>query len=196
MTVRSLDKASLAALLCFSMNIRFPLLFVLCIAGSLALAEGVTAPPMAYVQAGIICPPETVGSAPAPGTLAGTTHIIADEPPFVSTARRVPAVLGIGFGIKAQSVAADGIDGVTVIVAHPPMGDVAVQTQSFAPRISGGTPSLTFYQFDYAYELVKGTRHMTAMSGETILYSVAFEVVDPSQAPELAGVCGYLELLS
>jgi len=34
------------------------------------------------------------------------------------------------------------------------------------------------------------------MSGDTILYSVNFEVVDPRQIPELADVCGYQDLLS
>jgi hypothetical protein len=83
-----------------------------------------------------------------------------------------------------------------MVVAHPPMGANAVELQSFQTRISGAGPSLTFYQFDYAYELVKGTWSMTAMSDETALFSITFEVVDPRDAPALAGVCGFLELLS
>ena len=178
------------------MNIRFSVSSAFCLASSIAWAEGATSPTISYLQAGIICPPEIIGSAPAPGTLAGTTHIIDQEPAFVSIARTVPAVLGIGFGIKAQSTAPDGIDGVTMVVAHPPMGASAIELQSFETRVSGDAPSLTFYQFDYVYELVKGTWRMTAMSGETALFSVSFEVVDPREAPELANICGYLDLLS
>ncbi len=167
-----------------------------CLATSAATAEVTTSNTIASMEAGIICPPPTVGSTPAPGTLAGTTHIIAEEPPFVSNARQVPAVLGLGFGIKAQSVAAAGIAPVTVIVTHPPMGDTNATVQSFQTSISGQDPSLTFYQFDYTYELARGPWTMTAHYGADVLFSVDFEVVDPARTPELAGVCGYLELLS
>lgn len=161
-----------------------------------AQADLASSSDIASLEAGIVCAPEPVGSLPAPGTVAGTTHVIDTEPQFVSTAQRVPAVLGVGFGVKSRSTALDGIDGVTMVVTHPAMGDENVTAQNFETRISGDTPSLTFYQFDFAYELVLGTWQFTAMSGKDTLYSVAFEVVDPRQVPELVGVCGYLELLS
>lgn len=148
------------------------------------------------LEAGVVCPPESVGSAPAPNTVAGETHIIEVEPPFVSTSRRVPAVLGIGFGVKAQTAVERGLDDVTMVVTHPPMGDDAIAVQSFGTRISGVDPSLTFYQFDFSYELLPGTWQMAAMHEGEVLYNVAFEVLPPSEVPELAAVCGYLDLLS
>ena len=175
---------------------RYALLFTLCLVAPFAAAQGVMSSAIASLEAGLICPPETVGSAPAPGTLAGTTHIIDQEPPFVANTRRVPAVLGLGFGVKSQSTDRVGLDDVTMVVSHPPMGDRGVTVQEFQTRISGDSPSITFYQFDYAYELVPGTWQMTAMSGETALFSVNFEVVAPRDAMDLAGVCAGLDLLS
>ena len=163
---------------------------------STAAADFAASSDIASVEAGIVCAPEPIGSLPAPGTLAGATHIIAAEPDFVSTTQRGPAVLGIGFGVKSMSTQPAGIDGVTIILTHPAMGNADVTTQTFETRISGNSTSLTFYQFDFAYELVLGTWQFTAMSEGEALYTVAFEVVDPRQIPELAGVCGYLELLS
>jgi len=148
------------------------------------------------LEAGVICAPEAIGSSPAPGTVAGTTHIIDQDPPFVSTARRVPTVLGIGFGVKAMASTPDGLEGVTIVVTHPAMGADNIQTQSYRTRISGLAPSLTFYQFDYDYELLPGIWQMTAMKDDTVLYSTSFEVLPPQKVPELASICGFESLLS
>ena len=161
-----------------------------------AAAEVTKSPDISSLEAGIVCAPIPVGTSPAPGTLAGVTHIIAEEPDFVSNTRQVPAVRDIGFGVKAQSIDPEGIGGVTILLTHPEMGESNVTEQTFVTSISGTDPSLTFYQFDYDYELVLGPWQFKAMSGEDVLYAVSFEVVDPRFVPELAGVCGFLDLLS
>ncbi len=175
------------------------LLCILIFAVHPALAAGkpvLTGPDIAGVDSGVICPPEPVGTSPAPGTLAGTTHVINEDPPFVSNTHTVPAALGIGFGVKARAADLSGLQDVTMVVTHPPMGKQKITTQSFPTRISGLTHSVTFYQFDYAYELVTGRWQMTAMQGDTVLYQASFDVVSPQRVPELAGVCGYENLLS
>ena len=151
---------------------------------------------MASVEAGVICAPESTGTAEAPGTVAGTTHLIGEEPPFVAVTRRVPAVLGVGFGVKARSVDAAGLYPVLMTVTHPPMGDGAVTTQTFETTIRGTDPSLTFYQFDFDYELLPGIWQMTASSGDVTFYRTTFEVLPPDQVPELARICGFEDLLS
>lgn len=148
------------------------------------------------LEAGVICAPASTETRPAPDTLAGTTHVIDEDPPFVSNARRVPAVLGIGFGVKSVGSAANGLDDVTMVVTHPAMGAQKIETQTYGTFISSLSSSLTFYQFDYNYELLPGIWNMTAMQGETVLYSVNFEVLPPEQVPELASVCGFESLLS
>ena len=149
-----------------------------------------------FHEAGVICAPPTVGTAPAPDTVAGTTHIIDVDPPFVSTKRRVPAVIGIGFGIKVQANDAAGIPEVTMLVTHPPMGKSGATTQTYQSQISGTDPSLTFYQFDFDYELVLGTWQIEASQGGRVLYRTSFEVVPPAQVPQLVATCGFEELLS
>lgn len=151
---------------------------------------------MASVEAGVICAPETTGELEAPGTIAGTTHLIAEEPPFIAVTRRVPAVLGVGFGIKSRSVDVVGLNGVTMTVTHPPMGDDAVTTQTFETVIRGTDPSLTFYQFDFDYELLPGTWQMQASIGDNVLYRTTFEVLPAALVPELAAACGFEDMLS
>jgi hypothetical protein len=152
-------------------------------------------PVMRSVEAGIICAPPSAGEAEAPGTVAGTTHLISEEPPFVSKTRRVPALLGVGFGIKSQTLDIDGISDVVMTISHPPMGPTGAKSQTFTSTIRGTDPSLTFYQFDFDYELLPGTWQMQASKDGAILYRTTFEVLPANQVPELAHICGFAELL-
>jgi len=151
---------------------------------------------IASLEAGVICAPEELGVVQAPGTIAGTTHVLLDDPPFVAVTRRVPAVLGLGFGIKSLSTDTEGLQDVLMRVTHPAMGTNQTTQQTFTTTIRGTDPSLTFYQFDYDYELVPGIWQLEASSRDEVLYRKTFEVVAPDQFPELAEVCGYLDLLS
>lgn len=166
------------------------------IAAQELLRPEMTSPRIAQTQAGVICAQDPAGSRAAPGTLAGTMHLIDHEPIFVSRTRRVPAVLGIGFGVKSMSASPQGLDNVTMVITHPPMGPDKRQRQSYQTSVSGTDLSLTFYQFDAGYELVTGTWQMSAFDGDDLLYSVTFEVVAPAKVPELAQVCGFENLLS
>lgn len=151
---------------------------------------------IASMEAGVICAPEVVDLRVAPDTVSGTTNVIDSDPPFVSNTNRVPAVLGIGFGVKAMAADPAGIGEVLMVVTHPPMGDQGATRQSFMSRVNGTETSLIFYQFDYGYELLPGTWTMTAFAGKVVIYEATFEVVPPRMVPELAEVCGFQNLLS
>ena len=166
------------------------------IAAAQAPLPDTISPLMASVEAGVICAPDTMEVREAPGTVAGTTHVIEEEPPFVATTRRVPAVLGIGFGIKSVTQDVNGLSDVLMTVTHPPMGDVAATEQTFLTSIRGTDPSLTFYQFDFDYELLPGIWQMEASIGGETLYRSTFEVLPPEQVPELAEICGFTDLFS
>ena len=153
-------------------------------------------PDITDIQAGVICPPPITGTVAAPDTVAGTTHVIDIEPSFVAQTHIVPAVIGLGFGVKSRTTQDGGLAGVTMVVTHPPMGPDKTTTQSFTTRINDNSASLSFYQFDYAYELLVGEWEMTAWLDERILYQVNFDVVAPQAAPGLADVCGFADLLS
>lgn len=147
-------------------------------------------------EAGILCAQEPSGIREAPDTVAGTTHVIDTSPDFVNTGRVVPAVIGIGFGVRA-GLGDVGLDGVLMTVTHPPLEGSGVTEQSFMTSIgSSDEPGLTFYQFDEDYELALGEWRMTATTADAQLYDVTFTVVPPAALPELAGACGYLDLLS
>jgi Domain of unknown function (DUF3859) len=152
-------------------------------------------PRLSSFKAGIFCAPKVVGTAPAPDTVTGFTNIIDNTPPFVSSGRNVPAVLGMGFGVLAGSKDQMLLD-VLIVVTHPPMGDTGVTRQSFYNEITSFGDSMTLYQFDYAYELVEGPWTITATQGDEVLFRAGFTVVPPAMVPELAGVCGYEGLLS
>jgi hypothetical protein len=159
-------------------------------------SDDYVSPQLSVIDVGIICAQEIVGLNDAPGTVAGSTNIIEGEPDFISPARFVPAVLGVGFGVKSQAQSLLGIDGVTMTVTHPPMGADGTTVQVYGTAISGQSTSLTFYQFDYNYELVVGHWQMEASLDGDIIYRVGFDVVVPDAMPQLASACGFEDLLS
>ncbi|KPP90559.1 MAG: protein of unknown function containing DUF3859 domain [Rhodobacteraceae bacterium HLUCCA08] len=151
---------------------------------------------IATLEAGIVCSPPTIGMDSAPDTVAGATEIFEDRPDFISNGRRVPAVPGISFGVVSTS-ATGAIDPVTFRVIHPPFTGLGVTEQSFQTRIGPATtPGATYYGFDEPYELVHGTWVMEAWDGDDLLYRVQFTVVPPAAVPDLAGLCGFEDLLS
>ncbi|WP_019956642.1 DUF3859 domain-containing protein [Yoonia vestfoldensis] len=161
-----------------------------------ALAQAMQSEALASLRAGVVCGPPVIGSSPAPDTIAGSTHLIDQTPPFIAEITQVPAVIGIGFGVKAQMLDPDGLAGVTMVVTHPPMGAAGITQQSYPSWISGTEPSIIFYQFDEDYERVTGTWTFTAVVADQELFSVDFEVVPPEALPGLAEACGYSDLLS
>lgn len=171
-----------------------PLALVLLTAAPLRAEEVVTSA-IADLQAGVICAPEVIDEVPAPDTIAGVQNVIADDPPFVTTGRTVPAVIGIGFAIKSMAAKQDLLI-VTIVVTHPPMGPDGVTRESYQSAIWTDAYALTAWQFEYDYELVTGPWTVSAWAGDRMVYSVAFEVVPPEMMPELASVCGYEALLS
>ncbi|MCC7320979.1 MAG: DUF3859 domain-containing protein [Rubellimicrobium sp.] len=176
-----------------------PLIVLLLIALPLtALAEDavgdVISPRIGFLEAGVVCSPAATGTIPAPDTIAGVTNLIDEAPPFVSTGRLVPGVLGVGFGVKSAPAGGGEIP-VTMTVTHPPMGPEGVTHQSYPTTITDN-PSISLYDFEFAYEIVPGDWSFAATTGKDVLFTVHFTVVDPREVPDLAGVCGYEDLLS
>jgi len=145
--------------------------------------------------AGVICTPVLLGQTVAPDTIAGHTNQIGGEVHFSSASRRVPAVEGLSFGVRAATKMQD-YPRVIMTVSHPPMGNQGTTQQSWPMELVAENDRISLFSFQHDYELVRGAWSFEARSGETVLYRANFEVVDPTQVPELADMCGFAEMLS
>lgn len=174
---------------------RFAATLLVLLSAAPASAEDVVSPLLGYFEAGIVCAQEVIANEPAPDTIAGFTNVIEDVPAFVSTGRLVPGVLGVGFGVKTAAARDDIFLDLTVTVTHPPMGPDGVTEQSFPGRL-GGEVGISFYELEFPYEVVTGEWTFTARTPKAVIWSASFTVVGPQALPELAGVCGYADLLS
>ncbi|KPP90558.1 MAG: protein of unknown function containing DUF3859 domain [Rhodobacteraceae bacterium HLUCCA08] len=153
-------------------------------------------PALGHFEAGVFCAPPTEGAEPAPDTVAGMTHVVTEAPDFVSHGRSVPAVPGVGFGATTGFKGPFGRDGIEMRVTHPPFPGLGATRQSFETWIGpAADPGITFYQFDHDYELVTGDWVMEAWDGDSLVYRLVFTVVPPELLPDLAGICGYEDLL-
>ena len=172
------------------------LLFVLTIAAQPVAAQLARSSAIGWIEAGIICATDTGQYREAPGTITGRAHAPTQEPPFVSNSQVVPAVLGVGLGIKARSDPDVGLLPVEVILSHPPMGDGGVTRQTFPSLITPDSNAIIFFQFDHDYELVTGAWSLTAMRDGQTVFRANFQVVSPDQMTDLADTCDYRDLLS
>ncbi len=139
---------------------------------------------------GVFCEVESSESVEAPGTVAGRIELYDEVPEFQWLSTRVPAVLGLSFGIKTQT---DGrlLQGVVITLTHPPFKDSGATEQRYVTSMGGTGVSINAYTFDLPEEMVQGTWTFTATQGGREIYKASFDVVSPLQEPEIAGSCGF-----
>lgn len=165
----------------------------LCLGASAALATSETArfdPDLIVLEQGIYCSVEPTGETPAPDTLAGIIELIDAPPEFRWIGTRVPAVPGISFGVRTQTVNAELLDNVLVTLTHPRFTRSGLTRQTYTTMLGGAGRSLNAYGFDVAEELVTGTWTFTATHDGQEVYSAQFEVVPASAEPGIAAGCG------
>jgi len=146
---------------------------------------------VARFSAGIYCPDAPVRKDPAPGTASGTINIVEPPAEFTVETQRIPAVPGVGFGILIELVLGVSHEA-TILVTHPPFPDTGITRETWISELDSSV-SLNGFTFEHLYELQPGIWSFTAVGddGEPI-YAIAFDVVDPTEAPELAGICAGL----
>lgn len=156
-----------------------------------AAAEGHVdlGPRIAKIETGIYCSEQPGNTQEAPDTDAGVISLYDEAPPFISDSTRVPAALGIGFGMRTVAKESAGIDPVLMTVTHPPFGGSGTTRQSYLSSISGLGPSYSGYSFDVPEELAVGTWTFTATRGSEVLYTATFEVVPADLMPEILEIC-------
>lgn len=136
-------------------------------------------PMVAEWQAGVVCPGEF-----------GRGRDAADDLALIAQTQVVPAVLGIGFGIRARVAAPDGLGGVTVTVTHPPFAGSGTTQQTYSAALSGTVLSGFFYRLEDPEEVAPGAWRIVARQGDILLYDIDFRLVVPRPGDGLLRACG------
>ncbi|NJM81929.1 MAG: DUF3859 domain-containing protein [Tabrizicola sp.] len=164
------------------------LLAVAAVAAVAEPARPVHDPLIADVKFGVLCAVAHKGQQPAPGTLNGFIHLVDETTDFDWPERQVlPAVLGLGFGVRVKAAPDVQIPFAQIRVFRPgreapeywetPIGDLGY--------------ALAFFSFDTEDELLPGRWVFEGWDGGTRLFRAEFDVV-----PEAEGSTEYLPCVS
>ncbi len=149
-------------------------------------APPITDPAITVVDLGIYCRPTLAGTEEAPSTSLGYINLFAEQPVIKHRQQRVPAALGVSFGV--------------IILSTEDF--IGARMESWKPGASG--PEVWYsdilaneerargFTFDFDSELIPGLWRMEAWDGDRRLYSVEFEVVPPSALPGDLSDCNLL----
>ncbi|MGR3796097.1 DUF3859 domain-containing protein [Vannielia sp. SX4] len=151
---------------------------------------------VADVTYGLNCAVEITGSIDAPDTDRGAVDVFDIPPELTPIGQVVPALMGLGFGVRAR--AADGvtISNATFEVFHPPFPGRGTASQSWRATYSDDAHSTHLYRFDFPYEAVTGTWVMQASVEGELLYRIPFTVIPPEDYPGARELCDPAGLLS
>jgi Domain of unknown function (DUF3859) len=150
-------------------------------------ATPVWSPPIADISFGIFCAIQSEGEAPAPGTRSGIIHTVIDDPAFHWPGqRRVPASLGLAFGVKSRTQPGIALPFAEMHVYRP--GDSIPDI--WTSGISDTDPSFAFFRFDTDDELIPGIWVFEAWDAGKRLFRVEFDVVPADQGIGIAAACG------
>ncbi|SHI83965.1 DUF3859 domain-containing protein [Wenxinia saemankumensis] len=142
-----------------------------------ARAEQIGASVAAW-QAGVVCAGEFGQS--------GSAADIA----FIARTQTVPAVVGMGFGIRAQVNVPGGVPDATITVDHPPFTPGGPTREQYSAGLSDQGMSGFFYRFETPQEAAVGNWTVTASANGVVIYSLDFEVVQARQGDGLLQACG------
>ncbi|MBT9384718.1 DUF3859 domain-containing protein [Pseudooceanicola sp. CBS1P-1] len=153
-----------------------------------APATDFTTAPVELEEAGIYCGTDPVGTEPAPGTESGYILVVARDQQAVSLNRRVPAALGISFGVRIR-LAPDAPPGAyRMVVHHPPIGPEGITREVWDPNL-GGAFGVRSFLFEHERELQPGPWSFEVERDGTVLMRQSFEVVPAQQAPDALDIC-------
>lgn len=138
---------------------------------------------------GIYCAEAPIDLEEAPGTAAGVVNLVSDLPEMRAIATRVPARLGIGFGLLVELK--DGLihDPLSITLTHPPYPDSGIEVETWQSAVDEISPGLIGFSFEQPSELVVGAWTFEAVHDGEVVFRVTFDVVPPALAPDLAGSC-------
>lgn len=138
---------------------------------------------------GVYCAEEPERREPAPETASGLINIVPSIPDFQFRQKRVPAEIGIGFGVLASAPVGVVLDPVIMTVTHPPYAESGIEVEQWVTDVDSGA-NLMGFSFDHAHELVLGewTFSATTADGDE-LFHISFEVIAPELMPQVINTC-------
>jgi hypothetical protein len=150
-------------------------------------APPIRAPQLANLSFGLYCAIAVTGRAEEPNTASGYIHLADEAADFQWPGQNiVPAVLGLAFGVKAQTRQGIAFPNAEMRVFQPGRAEPDIWGTGFSDQDS----SLAFFRFDRPDELVPGIWVFEAWSGRTRLYRVEFEVVPAAEGNAIVQACG------
>nr|WP_244867739.1 DUF3859 domain-containing protein [Vannielia litorea] len=147
------------------------------------------------LEFGLTCPLPIVSSEDAPGTENGRVDIFEGEVRFVDSHQQVPAVLGVGFGVKAWARPDAAPTRITIRSLHPAFPGTGTTSQSFTSHLGPNAPMTHVFTFDLPHEATPGLWQLQALAGGRMIYSVSFKVVPPEAYSGPPLDCEHLDLL-
>ena len=153
----------------------------LCLAGS-ATAQPARIERIMIIEAGLL-EARKIDSLPTPGTAAGQTSVL-DSVVFYESSRRVPARLGMQFGVRYRIVGAPSGEDTTIrtkwLVPEPgmrnPLTGAVTRVDEADEKVTIGSDRLAGYGFSQAWEIVPGEWTLEFWSAGRKLNSVTFTV--------------------
>ncbi|WP_163847292.1 DUF3859 domain-containing protein [Pseudooceanicola aestuarii] len=162
---------------------------------ALAQSADFIAPRLELSEAGIFCPIPSAGTAPAPGTESGVINLIDGDHRVALHDHRVPAHIGLSFGIRIRLAPGAPPGPYSVVLTHPPVGPRAVTREVWNAEI-GTDYGVRLFEFEFDRELRPGAWVFEITDGTTTYLRQSFEVVPPRQAPAAIDLCFGQQLLS
>jgi hypothetical protein len=153
----------------------------LCLAGG-AAAQPARIERIVIVEAGLL-EARKIDTLPTPGTASGKTSVL-DSVVFYESSRRVPARLGVQFGVRYRIVGAPAGEDTTIrttwLVPEPgmrnPLTGAVTRVDTADEKVTIGSDRLAGYGFSQAWEIVPGQWTLEFWAGDRKLNSITFTI--------------------
>lgn len=145
--------------------------------------------PLVLDQFGVICEIFPEGQRAAPDTVSGILNVVEQDQPIDVETVRVPAELGLSFGIRATLAPGTALTGIDVVVTHPPMGGAGQTVERWGATFNAGEVNLNLFTFEEEYELVQGPWLFQLISDGEVLLQQPFLVTARGSVPDVQQTC-------
>jgi hypothetical protein len=146
-------------------------------------APPTTSADLANFSVGVLCSPRVADRALAPNTQLGYTNVVAAPRKIGFAQQRVPATLGVSFGVMFTPTHA--LAGVRNETYRPG----ATKPDVYYSDIEAKPGRYRGFAFEFPEELIPGLWRMESWLGDKLLYRVDFQVVPETSLPEIQAQC-------